>query len=301
MRITVLARCALVVAGTFLVASAPQAVHAADQVESITLSPTSKKYTFDPGSTKEDSFTILNDGEVAYDFLVYAEPYSLDPVTSQPIYQGSKAANADANTWVSFAQTRWHIDPHQSVRVPFTIRVKDTASPGGHYGVIFAETQPQSSDTQGVSLGRKKRVGMIIYSTVTGDLKPAGAVKQIQIDGYQSQAPLEASVRIENTGNTDFFPTVSYRVEDVFGNTKYQTTSSDHIVLPGITRTIPMSWDQASWLGFYKVTVSTTVLGNTTTQSSYVFVAPQWFILLVVVLIAAGVVYAIRSHQTRRR
>ncbi|MFZ1599800.1 MAG: hypothetical protein WAT31_00255, partial [Candidatus Saccharimonas aalborgensis] len=156
-------------------------------------------------------------------------------------------------------------------------------------------------DTQGVSLGRKKRVGMIIYSTVTGDLKPAGAVKQIQIDGYQSQAPLEASVRIENTGNTDFSPTVSYRVEDIFGNTKYQTTSSDHIVLPGITRTIPMSWDQASWLGFYKVTVSTTVLGNTTTQSSYVFVAPQWFILLVVVLIATGVVYAIRSHQTRRR
>jgi hypothetical protein len=287
----------LVVAVSF-VTPWTDAARAADPVESITLSPTSKTYKVEAGQTFEDSLTILNDGQTAYDFTVYAGPYSVTSGSYDPNFT-STAANADAYTWIQFKQTTWHAEPRETLKIPYTVHVKKDASPGGHYGVLFAEVQPSTGAGES-TLARKKRVGAIVYATVNGDVHLSGEKVTTSIPWFQSSAPLKVVASVKNTGNSDFTTRVTYEVSDVFGSVKYNL-QSDYVILPSTTRDMTLSWADAPWFGLYKARVTTTFLETTSVVESYVLIMPIWLVLLVSGMVVAGGAYAgwRRSHRTR--
>lgn len=268
---------------------------AVDPLESITLSPTSKTYKVDAGQTFDDSITILNDGQTAYDFIVYTAPYSVESGSYGPDFTNEKA-NSDAYKWVQFAKTTWHVEPRQTVVVPYTVHVTENTSPGGHYGVIFAETQPQLNSA---SLARKKRVGCIMYATVSGDVHLAGDVEKISMPWFQTTAPLKSQASVRNTGNSDFLTTVDYEVSDIFGSAKY-SLKNDYEVLPSTTRDITVGWDNAPWFGLYKAKMSVKVLDHTTTAETFILIMPTWLLLLVGVMVVSGGVYALRRASQKR-
>ncbi len=265
--------------------------------ESITLSPVSGHYSVNAGSSVQDAVTVLNDGQTAYDFVVYGSPYGVKDIQYSPDFT-TQQQNADAYKWLQFPQARWHVDVRQTVKVPFTVSVPKDASPGGHYGAIFAEVQPAGGSANS-SVLRKKRVGMILYVNVNGMSRVAGRTQSVTIDWLQHRSPLQANVTIGNSGNADFQAKQSLTVADVFGRTIYQNTQ-EATVLPDRPRSVPLEWSGAPWLGVYKVTVTSTVLDTTTKKWSYVLMAPVWFLVLVVFGCGAGVVYAIRGHKVRR-
>lgn len=274
--------------------------NAADTVENITLSPTSKKLHVDPGQTLQDSFTVVNDGETAYDFIVYASPYSVQSgAYDKPSYT-STASNADAYTWVQFQQTSWHINAHQTLTVPYTMHVKKNAAPGGHYGVLFAEIQPQQTASDGTSLIRKKRVGAVIYATVSGDVHLDGAMSGVTIPWFQTSAPFSVTSSVKNTGNSDFSATVLYQVSDVFGSVKY-SMQGEYIVLPSTTRDITLSWAGSTWFGLFKARVTTSFLTTKDVRESYVLIMPIWLLLLVSATVISGGIYALWRHVPRSR
>jgi len=264
--------------------------------ESITLSPVKKTYTVNPGQTLSDTLTVLNDGQTAYDFTVYATPYSVQDSSYAPNFTTDKP-NADAYTWVQFEKTTYHAEPRQTVTVPYTLHVKDDASPGGHYGAIFVEIQPNDSEQQtGVVV--HKRVGSLLYATVGGTAQLSGQNTSMSIPWYQSNPPLIGRTSVDNTGNTDFNAAVTLTVKNVFGSLKY-ANKQEFTVLPDTTRAIQVSWDNANWFGLYHATISSEVLGKTTTQSSYVLMMPLWLILLLIVCSIAGGVYAYFIQQKK--
>lgn len=267
---------------------------AEDPLASITLSPVDKHYTVKPGETITDNYVILNDGQMPYDFLTYAAPYSVQDKTYDPNYDDTAAPRADVYKWVAFTQGKWHAGPRERVVVPFTIRVPENASPGGHYGVLFSETQP--IDNNG-SIVRKRRVGCVVYITVEGNNTVKGELKDIAIDWYQPNAPLTSKIEIQNTGNSDFPVTTRLVVKDLFGNTKY-THDEERYVLPETTRTIDLAWDSSPWFGLFTSTVSVTMLGKTETKSQLTLVAPYWLFLLVGLGILLGAIDVVRRKQS---
>lgn len=290
----------VVMAAVFMANFLPAQAGAADPVESITLSPASKSYTVDPGQTFDDVMTVLNDGETAYDFTVYTAPYSVKDGSYDPNFT-EVTSNSDAYAWVQFKQTTWHAEPRETIKIPYTIHVKANAAPGGHYGVIFAEVQPADSSSTGAStLARKKRVGMLMYATVSGDVHLAGNVVSQDIPWFQSRAPLTASLTVENTGNSDFTANVTYSVSDVFGSVKY-TAKTNYVVLPSTTRNISLKWDDAPWFGLYKVHVTTEFLQQGEATFAYVLIMPIWMVLLFGITIVSGGMYAIWrwSHRAK--
>ena len=84
--------------------------------ESITMSPVSMRLTLDAGTSHKDSFQILNDGVVDYDFTVYTSPYYVDNLTYETDFS-SKRANADADKWVKFEKPRYSIRAGETVTV----------------------------------------------------------------------------------------------------------------------------------------------------------------------------------------
>ena len=266
---------------------------AAEGKESMTLSPTDRRFELDAGETVSSDFTILNDGETAYDFIVYASPYSIDSEAYDPNFEKTPA-NADAYKWVNFEKTSWHVEPRQSAKVPFTMRVAKDAAPGGHYGVIFAEMRAKGEG----SVARNKRLGLVLYTTVNGDVKMGGKVSDIKTSWYQGQPPVVSTVMIENSGNTHFTSKQSVVIKNVFGKVLH-TQDVDTTVLPGKPRAVDFSWKGAAWLGLYSVKTSASALDDSRTKESYVLVAPVWFLFTIVVFVAAGVVYAIRGAKRR--
>lgn len=271
-------------------------VGAAEDVrEGMTISPTERRYNVKPGDTITDSFQILNDGQTAYDFTVYGAPYGVTDKTYDTVYDESKP-RSDAYRWAQFSKSNWHAESRETITVPFTLRISENASPGGHYGIIFAETQPAQSDS---GITRKKRLGMVLYVTVSGDVKTEGEATGLTINSYQPVAPLRASASIKNAGNVDFQATSVFEVSDVFGGVKYRTAGT-HTIFPSTTRDIEFTWNKSPWFGLYKVHAEVTVLGKRTVRDSFVVVAPNWLLFTALIVVLIGGINAIRRRQSKQ-
>lgn len=266
----------------------------ADDLESITLTPVSERFTIDAGAIKTDEITIVNDGSTAYNFIVYGRPYSVNNELYEPDFTKTPS-NADAYQWVQFQQTSWRAEPGQTIKVPYTIRVPKDAAPGGHYGVIFAETQPEKASE--TSVVRKKRVGSIIYATVNGSFTTGGQTLGTNIPFLQFRPPLTSNVVVENTGNSDFETTLTYKVSDFFGNVKYEEQKK-YAILPETTRKMSLSWKDSSWFGLYKVNIATSYLDENESKEGFVLMVPRWMLAVIVIVLLGGGVYA-ALHRRR--
>lgn len=279
--------------------AAPAAVaqEAREQRESITASPASVSFKIDAGDAKRDSMQIINDGDVAYDFIVYARPYSVSNERYEPNFSAI-TANTNVQKWVQFDKTKYHLEPGEKATVSYTIRVPADAAPGGHYGVLFAETQQRNLDATGVA--RQKRVGNLVYATVNGKARSGGTIKEFILPWWQTTPPLQSSARVTNTGNVDFDAQVTTIARDLFGRTKF-TYTGDPIVLPGTTRLIEMPWEKAPHFGLFKVEQNVAFLDQKHQNSGYVLIAPRWFPFVVLLALAGGIGYAVSARRKSRR
>jgi hypothetical protein len=270
---------------------------AAPKTESILLSPSVKRYDFDAGTSRRDSFDILNDGQTAFTFVVYARPYTVKNETYEPDFING-AENSDAYKWVQFDQPSYSIEPGQTVKVNYTVRVPSGAAPGGHYGILFAETQP-SSTTTGTSIIRKKRVGAIVYAQVKGAVRTSGKLESTDVPFFQFLAPLKARSTVSNAGNTDFAVKSAVEVRDVFGSLKYGN-SKEVSILPSKPREINNDWQNPAWVGLYKVEQTNQFLDTSKTSSGYVLLVPLWVYLVLALLISGRMLYAVLLRRRKK-
>lgn len=263
--------------------------------ESIAISPVNKFYKFKPGSTNKDEITVTNGGTVDYKFKLYVSPYSVNGVEYKPDFF-TKKKNTDLNEWVTFAKSTYELKAGQAVTVPYTVSVPENAIPGGHYGVIFAETQPSDERRESNSVERKKRVGALVYATVEGDFETGGKFNGIRTPGLQFKAPLKSELNVENTGSSDFSVETVFAVSDIFGSRKY-TDTKKYQILPQTERLINLSWDKSPGFGLYQVTVSAKFLDQQTSKTSYVLMAPIAFYMIFIVGLLVAVIYFVQKRR----
>lgn len=267
-----------------------------DALESIALSPTKKDYKFDAGSSHTDSLTVINDGTVAYSLKVYVSPYSVSGEDYKPDFFTTRK-NTDIESWVKLGQKSFRLEPGKSVTVPYTVVVPADATPGGHYGVIFAETQPADGKRDASSVERKKRVGALLYATVNGAYSMGGTFKEIRTPGLQFTSPLKSELNVENTGSSDFDVETVFAVSDIFGSRKYTDDTKEYRLLPKTERKIQLEWPKSPGFGLYKVTVSAEFLDKQTTKTSYVLMAPIAFYMVFVIGLLVLVIYFVAKRQ----
>jgi hypothetical protein len=273
------------------------AVEAEEPKERITLSPSSTELKIDAGDTTSGTMKVINDGDIAYGFSVYARPYGVTNEQYDPDFTNQES-NAGVYKWVQFDQTKYQIQPGETIEINYTLRVPADAAPGGHYGVLFAETDERGLEGTGVA--RKKRVGNLLYVTVNGTYKTSGVFKEFILPFWQTKSPVVSSARVENTGNVDFRAKVSTVARDIFGRTKYKYVG-DPIVLPGTTRLLEMKWSDAPNFGIFNVTQTVSFLDQQQQHQGYVLIAPRWAPVVLIIILAAGAGYAILQRRNDRR
>jgi len=262
---------------------------------SISLTPVIKKSEIKAGNTNSDKIVVINDGTTAYTFTVYSRPFSVKNEQYNLQFE-TATANSDLYQWITFSKTSYTLKPGERVDVPYTIHVPATAAPGGHYGIIFAETVAEPGSTDSVL--RKKRIGSIITTNVDGDIIQKGDLIESIANFWQSIPPLTVSNRIQNTGNTDFSATILTSVKDIFGGEKYRE-SKDYIVYPGTVRNAAFTWNQSPWFGFFKINQTVTILDKSTDTTHYALVAPRWFIIVLILAIVTSAGYTLLRRKRR--
>lgn len=265
----------------------------ASERESIVLSPVTQHFDAKPGAVMSSEITAVNDGTVDERIVLYSRPYSVTNEAYDPDYT-STSSITDAYQWVQLTKTEYTIAAGETIKIPYGLQIPKTAAPGGHYGVIFIETQPKTGSSDSVI--RKKRIGTILLVNVAGAVNKSGSVVSSDVPFWQQQAPMQTATRVQNDGNIDFQTSTTLTVKDLFGSIKH-SQKKDFIVFPGTTRNITMSWDDAAWFGLFKVDQSTTVLGKTTDVSNLVLIAPRWLPYTLLVVLVIGVGYAIRRRR----
>lgn len=284
---------------SLLIATTLSPVTNAASSEKLTIgvSPVSKKYQLDSGTSKKDTITINNSGDTEFTFQLTVEPYSVKNDSYEPDYLTS-TKRTDLKTWVSFDKTRYPVAARSKVEVPYTITVPANATPGGHYGVIFAETVAEKIKSDQPVLQQKSRIGAVIYATVNGNYLMGGKFNGIRTPGLQFKPPLKSEINVENTGNSDFAVKTVFAVTDIMGNRKY-TQEKEYQLLPETKRKIIVSWDNSPKFGFFKVVASAKFLDQQTSHTSYVLMAPLAYYMIFVFGLLVAVIVFVAKRQPK--
>lgn len=270
-----------------LFAGAP-IVAAQDGREEITISPATTTIQADPGQELSGSFKVINTGETDLEFTVYARPYSVETEAYNPNYS-AVSERSSVYKWVQFDTTEGRLTPGTEQQIAYTVRIPANASPGGHYSVLFAETVPAEGGDQMVV--RNKRVGSVVRLTVDGERNESGQTSWIKLPWLQLHAPLTASTRVTNEGNVDVDAATTLTVRSLFGRELYSEQQTN-AVFPSQPRMIEREWEDAPVFGVYRASFTTTVLGEDTTVNRYVVMMPVPVMVIIIIGVLAGVLYA---------
>lgn len=281
--------------GVVWIAGSGSLVAAADvAAQNLTLTPVKQEMPLRAGDTYTGSFRLLNAGQSPYDLKVYAKPYWIKDEHYTADFE-AKRPNTDFYEWVHFSKTQYHLAPNQMVTVDYAVHVPQNAGPGGHYGVLFAETLP-TNNKNNFGVSSTQRLGMLAFGKVDGNHEVSGNIKSQTISFFQFTRPLKTMTRFENTGNIDFNGELNLTVKNVFGATKY-TTARDSSVLPGTVRRVELNWEQSPPFGLYRVELVTRFLDTITRKNAYVLMAPIWFYMVVPLLLLGGIVYVVQRRR----
>lgn len=280
--------------GAAALAAAP--AFAAEPYQSITASPSSVKLDVAAGTTTTGSITITNTGQTAYPFTVSASPFSVSGEDYEQSFT-PRPDLIDASKWLSFPETSFTAVPREVVPVSYRVKVPADAAPGGYYAAIFAEAKSASS---GQAITAHKRVGVLMYFTVAGEAVSGGKLLSFTVPAIHTSAPLTTTMRIENTGNVHFDVDETVEISDVFGNTKARIEET-HLVFPGSTRKLEVSWAKAPAFGIFKVTGTISYLGKTQNlPTRYTLMLSSTAFVVMFLAAVAIVVYFFLTRKRRR-
>lgn len=289
---------AALITGSLLSTASP--AYAADQEdnENITLTPAVSRPSLDAGQRLDSKMTVINNGASEYTFVVYARPYSVTDEQYDPNFTEVNE-KTQAYQWVEFSQTEYQLAAGQRVDVPYTITVPENAAGGGHYAVLFAETQPPAG-SDGSSVMRKKRVGSLLYMTVSGQVNQAGSVESWDTRTWQTKRPVTSTVRLKNTGNTHFQANVQVQYNNLLGKKRFEF-NKDLLILPGTTRRIPIEWADAPIFGIYKASGTVHYLDkNDILPAHYIILLPANILLVALVIIVFTVLLVFLKKRSNK-
>jgi len=266
----------------------------------IEISPVTESLQLTPGQSHAGTVLVRNIGDETLTFSVEVMPYQVTNGDYTPMYTTENNWTQITN-WITVPNGKFSLEPDKTQEIPYSISVPVGAPGGGQYAVIMI-----SSDDGTKSGGTVKivsNVGMIISAEVDGDIHRSGEIVSKNIQGFLLQPPLSANFTLSNTGNvsatascvmkgTNFF-----NGSEVFSNAE---TPKKVAVLPDTIRNSEITWNNTPFLGVFRVAASVEYLNDTANFSKVVIVCPLWFILVIVGLIAAAVIYIVIKFKKRR-
>jgi hypothetical protein len=274
----------------------------AHAISGIGISPPRIDISLLPGEKTSGQLTVINDGDSAMGYTVYATDYSVSGENYKGIFNNSgKGPNLSAITWFGLPKGVQTLAGGKEATLDYTISVPKTAAIGGHYATVFVQTLPPTGS--GTYIARIQRVGAIFYMGVGGNLKPQGHVVDLSVPWLQAVSPITGYLRVQNTGNVHFLVSGSAQLYTLFGKVGTPTAILGE-VLPSTTRRFPISVSASSPIELYQMRLAVTFDGQTEHLSRWTLLVPTITLVIVcasLVLVVAAIVWAFVRRRRRKR
>ena len=279
----------------------PEFTHA-QQPDAVTLSisPTLYDMSAEPGQEWRSSLKVVNVNP--FDLTVYAEVVNFSPqgeggdgrfsVIDPSIADGSSLAE-----WFTISSQPITIPREQTIEIPFSVKVPNDASPGGHFAAILVGTKPIQDDTGKARLQTAQMVTSLFFARVAGEVVELGGIREFTTTKSLLSSPEATfSLRFENKGNVHLQPRGEIRIYNMWGEERgiipiNQYTSFGN-VLPDSIRKFLFTW-KGEWsvsdVGRYTAVAT---LGYGTEEKKFSTSKTVFWVLPIKLLLIVGLVLA---------
>ncbi len=277
----------------------------------LSVTPTLFEMSAEPGQSWKSSLRVINSN--AFDITVHATAHNFVP--KGDVGHGELIPISDNDEgltlaeWINIDKEPILIPQNQSVSIPISVSLPESASPGGHYAAILISTQPPSNQ-EGSAMVTTQAVTSLFFVRVAGDVVESGLIRSFRSTQRLVQRPVvNFELRFENRGNVHIQPQGDIVITNMWGKERgiIPINRRSHFgnVLPDTIRAFNFGWEgvfSLTDIGRYKAEVSL-VYGQDqrqfATATSHFWVLPVKGILVtlgVFFLIVLLIVLSIRKY-----
>ena len=276
----------------------------------IQVTPVSTRVVLKPGTEVDYSMIVSNVGTDAFDFSVYAAPYTIvdesynvsfsDETNRTQIVRWIKFINDDGSLTDTY---KGSIEAGGKKSVNYRVTVPEDVPAGGQYATIFAQTD-SNGDQQLESSGLKtvSRIGMVVYGRTDGETNDAAEIAEYEIPGFLLSGPVTVKSLVKNIGNTDFEARYKMTVQSITGSELY-TIEDAHNILPDTARREELTWENSQTMGIFKVTYRVEAMGEVREETRILIILPLFMIIIIITLltiITIWIIMVIRKRKERK-
>lgn len=285
---------------------------------SISISPVSKVLQLEPDKVYDDSFEVANNGNENMKFEVYASPYSYTFSEEENSYKlGFSRENSytQITRWITFkdvngdyvTKPQFVAEPNGSVVVHYRITTPSSIPAGGQYAVLFAHTLSESTTASGIKT--EASPGLVVYGRSEGETISTSEISSLDLVKKESDEGgkniIVGSAKVKNTGNVDFMAYGVLRATGLFGQTYYETPSTQGriSVIPESELVVTDKWEDLPYFGIFNVSWTVYTIDGEEVISRLFVIMPLPIVLLTILLltiITIWIIIAIRKRKERR-
>ncbi|OGR83436.1 MAG: hypothetical protein A2901_05330, partial [Elusimicrobia bacterium RIFCSPLOWO2_01_FULL_54_10] len=209
----------------------------------------------EPGTTATDIIRIFNGGTEPFTASVQVEDIAPSGERGEAIIEAAETTSYSIATWMQLSENNITVNPGEQRVINFTMNIPPEAEPGGHYGSVTVEAQPDPlSGGSGVQF--RQKVAALMLVDVAGDVAEELSLTDFYISTEQTTIhydwiptnwilePDEITfvTRFENKGSVHNKPAGFITVTDGFGRELAKLPIDQRNILPDSRRVIETKW-----------------------------------------------------------
>lgn len=268
----------------------PTLTFAAEQKLTLTVTPPLFQLNIGPGEFWASSLKVVNANP--YDLTLHTLVMNFEARGERgggkftPIIEDDpEVALSSLARWIEVSKEPIFVSREQSVTIPFSVRIPESAPPGGHYAAILVGTKPANNLEEGSAIQVSSFVSSLFFVRIKGDVYEEGRIREFRAEKtFYQKSDVIFTLRFENTGNVHLQPQGDIIIYNMWGKErgKILVNQKTHFgnVLPQSTRKFVFEWkgeENFFEAGMYKA-IATLSFGKEARQNvfrtTYFWVVP---------------------------
>lgn len=272
----------------------------------IQVSPVSARVVLKPGSELDYSIIVSNVGSNSFNFSVYAAPYTIvdedynvsfaNETNRSQIVRWIKFINDDGSLTDTY---KGSVAAGAKKSVNYRVTVPNDIPAGGQYATIFAQTEPNETETNTSGLKTVSRIGMVVYGRTEGETDESAEISEYHLPGFLTNGPVKASSLVKNSGNTDIEAKYAYVINSITGSELHKEEVAFNI-LPDTSRRQEFVWENTQPMGIFRATYKVEVLGEIHEETHLLVILPIYMIVIAIILLTVLTIWIIMLIRKRR-
>jgi hypothetical protein len=208
-----------------------------------------------PGQVKTGSILVENNSPEPKSVRIYTEDWVyIPPFDGSKDFQPAGTTRLSCAPWISYEPAELTLGPFAKQAVNYSVRVPEGIE-GGRYAVLFFENYVGKPENEGVGVNVAVRMACLFYVEAEGGVKRQMSLGELAVK-KDGQKPLQLSLKLTNTGNTDITCGGTFDIMDNTGMVFGRGDLNQAYMFPGDPGTLTGSWSLPLKKGIYSLVLT---------------------------------------------